>query len=64
MFGYSAAIGFLTEGILGFVYHKVLNKRLWEYEKLDIWGYTSLLSILLWGVGGVVFWFVSKFAGL
>lgn len=64
MFLYSAITGFLVEGVLGFVYHKVLNKRLWEYSKLSVLGYTSLLSIPLWGVGGVVFWFIGKFAGL
>ncbi len=64
MFFYSSCVGFLAEGLLGFVYHKVLNKKLWEYSKFDVMGYTSLLSIPLWGVGGVVFWFISKFAGL
>lgn len=64
MFIVSAIIGFFAEGFIGFVYDKVLNKRLWTYDRFSIKGYTSLLSIPLWGVGGVVFWFISKLVGL
>lgn len=64
MFIASAVIGFLAEGFIGFVYDKILNKRLWTYNRFSIKGYTSFLSIPLWGVGGVVFWFISKLVGL
>lgn len=64
LFIYSAIIGFIAEGFVGFVYDKVLNKRLWTYNRFHIKGYTSFLSIPLWGIAGVAFWFISKLAGL
>jgi len=64
MFLISSAVGFIAEGLTGFVYDKVLNKRLWTYNHLNIKGYTSFLSIPLWGIVGVIFWFLSKLIGL
>lgn len=64
MFFASAIVGFLGEGFFGFVYHKVLNKRLWTYNRLSLHGYTSFISIPAWGIAGVIFWFVSKLVGL
>lgn len=64
MFIASSIIGFVGEGIAGFVYDKVLNRRLWTYNRLSIKGYTSFLSIPLWGIAGVIFWFISKLVGL
>ncbi len=60
----SCIVGFSLEYILGLAYHKTLNKKLWEYKRLSINGYTSLLSIPFWGVGGVAFWFLGKLIGL
>ncbi len=64
LFLVSACFGFVLEYILGFVYHKTLNKKLWEYKRLSVGGYTSLLSIPMWGIGGCLFWFLSKMVGL
>lgn len=64
MFIASAIVGSVAEGFVGFVYDKVLNKRLWTYNRLSIKGYTSLLSIPIWGIAGILFWFISKFIGL
>jgi hypothetical protein len=64
LFVFSALTGFVAEGIIGFAYHKILNKKLWTYNRLSIKGYTSFLSIPLWGIGGVLFWLLSKIAGL
>ncbi len=64
MFVASAIIGFIAEGFIGFIYDKTLNKRLWTYNRLSVKGYTSYLSIPLWGIAGVVFWFISKLVGL
>ncbi len=64
MFIISSFIGFVLEYILGFSYYKTLNKKLWEYNRLSVGGYTSLLSIPFWGVAGVFFWFLSKIVGL
>ena len=64
MFLVSAFVGFLLEYIIGLAYHKSLNKRLWKYHKFSVDGYTSLLSIPIWGIGGVVFWLISEMLGL
>lgn len=64
LFVISSFAGFIFEYILGFAYHKTLNKRLWTYNRLSINGYTSLLSIPFWGTAGVAFWFFSKIIGL
>jgi len=64
LFIVSIFVGFVLEYILGFTYHKVLNRRLWTYGRLSIGGYTSLLTLPMWGVAGVIFWFISKMVGL
>lgn len=64
LFFASCAIGFFLEYLGGFVYHKTLNERLWQYDRLSINGYTSLLSIPFWGIGGCTFWVISKIVGL
>ncbi len=64
LFVVSCFAGFFLEYIIGLAYHKTLNKRLWVYDRLSVQGYTSLLSIPLWGIGGVTFWFISKMIGL
>lgn len=60
----SATIGFVAEWTVSYVYEKVLGKKLWTYNQLSINGHTSILSIPLWGIAGVVFWFISKLVGL
>ncbi|MCX6720319.1 MAG: hypothetical protein NTW11_00750 [Candidatus Staskawiczbacteria bacterium] len=64
LFIISCAVGFILEYIVGLAYHKTLNKRLWEYKRLSVNGYTSLLTIPIWGVAGCVFWFIGKMVGL
>ncbi|MCX6763520.1 MAG: hypothetical protein NTZ97_02190 [Candidatus Moranbacteria bacterium] len=64
LFIISVCVGSVFEYIFGLVYHRTMNKRLWTYDKFSIQGYTSLLSIPLWGIGGVVLWFAIKIAGL
>jgi len=64
LFVISAFLGFCLEFIIGLTYHKTLNKRLWKYKKFSIKGYTSLLSLPLWGIAGVLFWLMSKLLNL
>jgi uncharacterized membrane protein len=64
LFVASMLIGTIFEYFFGFVYEKVLNKKLWKYSRLSIHGYTSILSIPLWGIAGVVFWSLGKIIGL
>ncbi|HRY31053.1 MAG TPA: hypothetical protein P5328_01550 [Candidatus Paceibacterota bacterium] len=62
----SSLIGFILEYGLGLAYHKAINYKLWRYHKdeFSISGYTSLLTIPIWGIGGVVFFLISKAVGL
>lgn len=64
LFIFSSFLGFFFEYIIGLTYEKTLNKRLWEYKKFSVGGHTSLLSIPMWGIAGVIFWFLSKMVGL
>jgi len=64
LFLISSIIGFCLEYLLGLTYHKTLNKRLWRYDKFSVKGYTSWLTLPIWGIAGVIFWFLSKIAGL
>ena len=50
-----AILGTLAEGLIGFFYHKIVGQRLWTYHRFSIIGYTSLLSIPLWGLAGLIF---------
>jgi hypothetical protein len=60
----SSFLGFIWEYLVGLMYHRTFNERLWKYDRLNIHGYTSLLTIPLWGIAGVVCWFLSKMVGL
>jgi len=64
LFLISALAGFALEYIIGLTYYKTLNRRLWTYGRLSVGGHSSLLSIPLWGVAGVMFWFIAKMVGL
>jgi len=64
LFIVSSFVGFILEYILGLTYYKTLNKRLWKYDRLNLSGYTSWLSLPFWGIAGVTFWFFAKVVGL
>lgn len=52
--------GTILEWLVGFSYHQIVGQRLWTYHRFALQGYTSLLSIPLWGLGGVLFWLLAK----
>lgn len=60
LFCVTAILGFILEYIVGMTYHKTLNKRLWTYDKFSLNGYTSWLSIPVWGIGGIIFYFIVQ----
>jgi hypothetical protein len=60
----SAIVGFVLEYGIGKAYHKTLNRRLWTYGKHSLGGYTSLLTLPMWGVAGVIFWLLAQQVGL
>jgi len=67
-FGYSplfvfalfAFWGTLLEGLVGFSYHMIVGQRLWTYHRYGIYGYTSLLSVPIWGLLGILMWFLAR----
>jgi uncharacterized membrane protein len=60
VFLFFAVIGTFMEWLIGFAYENVVGKILWTYDKFNINGYTSYLSIPLWGIAGVVFWLIAN----
>lgn len=63
MYAASAVFGTLCEWVLGWAYHRALGSRLWEYKRLSISGYTSVLSMPLWGITGILFVLLAKVLG-
>ena len=55
-----AMVGTFLEWLVGFSYNKIMGVRLWSYYKYPINAYTSVLSIPLWGLAGVMFWIFAK----
>ena len=53
-------VGTILEWLAGFAYHMIVGQRLWTYHRYSIGGYTSLFSIPLWGLGGILFWLLVK----
>ena len=60
MFVLFSLVGVLAEWLAGFTYHMVMGQRLWTYHKYSIGGYTSLFSLPLWGIIGILFSFLGK----
>ena len=63
LFFISSVFGFSLEYIIGLAYHKTLNKRLWIYHRYSVGGYTSILTLPIWGCGGILFWLLGKSFG-
>lgn len=53
-------IGPLFEWLVGFSYYQIMGARLWTYKILTIDGHSSLLTIPLWGMAGVLFYLISQ----
>lgn len=55
-----AAMGTILEYCIGYSYYIVVGQKLWTYHRFSIQGYTSLLSIPLWGLCGVLFYLMAS----
>jgi len=64
LFLLSSVIGFSLEYLLGFFYYKILHQKLWIYGHYKMGDYTSFLTLPMWGAAGLVFYIISKIAGL
>lgn len=53
-------MGAFIEWLIGFFYHKIVGQRLWRYYHYSLSGYTSWLSLPLWGLAGVLFWLLAR----
>jgi hypothetical protein len=53
-------IGTCFEWAIGFLYHQIMGQRLWTYHNYSIQGYSSFLTIPLWGTAGVLFWLLAQ----
>ena len=56
-------LGTVLEWLAGFAYHMIVGQRLWTYHRYSIGGYTSLFSVPLWGIGGVLFYLLQGLFG-
>lgn len=59
-FIFFAAIGTILEYCIGYSYEMIVGQRLWTYNRYSIKGYTSLLSIPLWGLFGALLYLLAK----
>lgn len=49
------------EWFTGFAYHNIMGARLWRYERHALpGGYTSYLTLPIWGSGMVLLWLIMK----
>lgn len=55
-----AILGPIIEYLIGYFYHQIVGSRLWTYHSFAISGYTSWLSLPIWGLAGVLFWFLAQ----
>lgn len=60
LFILSSIVGTVLEWLIGFSYQQILGKRLWTYNQYSITKYTSILSLPLWGLAGVLMWLLVK----
>lgn len=60
----SCILGFVLEGLYGWVYYRTQGERFWKYYRYTIGGHTSFLTPPLWGFAGIVFFLLSYFFGL
>lgn len=58
-FGFAIA-GTILEWFIGFTYERIVGKKLWTYHIYTFAGNTSVLSIPLWGLCGVMFWLLAR----
>lgn len=46
--------------LIGFSYNVIVGQRLWTYHRYTLTKYTSLLSIPICGLAGVLFWLLAR----
>ncbi len=59
----SIFVGLAVEFLMGLVFHKTLNRRMWTYHRYTAGGYTSLLVAPFWGMAGILFVLLGRVFG-
>lgn len=57
-----SGLGMVLEWLVGFSYHKIVGQKLWTYHLYTITEYSSLISVFIWGLTGVLFLFFAQIA--
>lgn len=51
----------ILEWFTGRTYHRIMGSRLWTYERYKLpGGYTSYLTLPIWGSGMVLLWLIAN----
>lgn len=50
----------ILEWLVGFSYRVIMGENMWTYHRLELYGFTSFLSLPLWGLIGVVFLLLTQ----
>ncbi len=54
-----ALLGPVLEWLIGFAYESVVGQKLWTYHRFAISGYTSFLTMPIWGLGAIIFYYLA-----
>lgn len=60
MFLVSAFLGPILEWVVGLSYHIIVGQKLLTYHRYSINGYTSFLTIPMWGLGGILAYLLAS----
>jgi hypothetical protein len=60
VFFITSLVGTLFEFLAGFAYKRVTGERLWTYHRYTVSEYTSMLSLPMWGLAGVLLWLLAR----
>jgi hypothetical protein len=52
-------LGPIIEWCIGFSYQAIVGQKLWTYHRYSITGNTSLLAIPIWGLAGILFYYLA-----
>ena len=60
MFLLFSLLGPIFEWCIGYSYRAIVGQKLWTYNRYSISGYTSVLTLPLWGFAGILFYYLAK----
>ena len=60
VFVITSLVGTLFEWLAGFSYKHITGEHLWTYHRYTVSQYTSMLSVPMWGLAGVLLWLLAR----